>query len=186
MIIRTTGASLALLAVAGLTIAGARRAGAQPKPDAPGGAAWPPGRARSRGSMSHDGGAPDEEIPPTNLRREMSRRGIPDAGLNAEWSVSAWRVGAHNGEPAWLIDMEDGTYEVVNRYYLGEDGVYRGAKGRPMPQELASEADGTSDHIVVIRKGELSQPDAAAVATSVIQQFGKDAPKAHPAIRRES
>jgi len=46
-------------------------------------------------------------------------------GLNADWCVSAWHLSCGTANTVsgdrYLLDNEDGSYEVVRRFY-GEDG----------------------------------------------------------------
>ena len=41
-------------------------------------------------------------------------------GLNADWCVSAWHI-CVDGEDRYLLDMEDGTFDVVTRKYREDD-----------------------------------------------------------------
>jgi|10_taG_2_1085330.scaffolds.fasta_scaffold11948_4 hypothetical protein len=57
-----------------------------------------------------------EEATRDFLKRQLGG----NIGLNADWCVSAWHIYV-DGEDRYLLDMEDGTYEVVTRKYREDD-----------------------------------------------------------------
>jgi hypothetical protein len=105
------------------------------------------------------------------IERLLARDGIHNVGLNADWSVSAWRLGDSGGFATYLLDNEDDTFSVVNRFTaelstvdeiaarnpgwsLGEPipfREYRDEKtGTVAPQGFREHHDGYNDMIVEI------------------------------------
>lgn len=59
------------------------------------------------------------------LENELYAMGFGNCGHNGDWSVSAWQLSSMScGKPNWddggiyLLDSEDGTYSVVQRFYI--------------------------------------------------------------------
>jgi hypothetical protein len=77
----------------------------------------------------------------------ISKRLGQNVGLNADWSVSAWHLGSSQvpnieGGDAYLLDNEDDTFSVVQRFYVDDD--YAGISA----QDRRDNADGHNDAIV--------------------------------------
>lgn len=86
---------------------------------------------------------------------------VDDCGLNADWGVSAYHLGdgAPNHEPGgvYLLDNEDGTWDIVRRYY--RDDSYEGAPD-VLRAALPESFDGSNDAMVPLM--ECMDPGEAA------------------------
>lgn len=98
----------------------------------------------------------------TRLERALDDR-YTRCGLNADWSVSAWFIGSRfikwdrlankTSGSRYILDNEDGSYSLVERWYLetncGSPGPYPG-----MPEAYRSDdyCDGHNDYIRTIRE----------------------------------
>lgn len=163
MNVHFTGATLALAAIGSLAAAAAKRS-----------------RATASSGSANDGERQDlEDTRPHELiEAEMRSRGIPNVGLNADWSVSAWIVGKTpnmarsrlsgreyptgvGGNPVYLLDNEDDTYSAVLRFYnLGEGGA-KDLNGHPMPTEYEAWNDEVNDVIIELNSWAVETPEGA-------------------------
>jgi hypothetical protein len=190
MNVHFTGATLALAAIGSLAAAAARRS-----------------RATASSGSANEGEPQDlGDIRPHELiEEEMRAKGIPNVGLNADWSVSAWVVGKTpsitrsrltgreyptgiDGHPVYLLDNEDDTYSAVLRFYsLGEDGA-EDVNGQPMPAEYEPWHDGMNDVIIELKSWNVgTHAEARSMLEEALTEWkrlSQDQPQPHPALGR--
>lgn len=83
---------------------------------------WPGYRARNVASEDLD----DPWIIDKAIVAYMRSQGYPSAGLNADWSVTAFHLGPSgvpntNDGDFYLVENDDGSWEIVQRFYMDED-----------------------------------------------------------------
>ena len=190
MNVHFTGATLALAAIGSLAAAAAKRS-----------------RTTTSSGSANEGERQDlENIRPHELiKEEMRTRGIPNVGLNADWSVSAWIVGKTpnitrsrltgreyptgvDGYPVYLLDNEDDTYSAVLRFYiLGEDGA-EDLNGRPMPAKYEPWLDGENDVIIELKNWNVgTHTEARSMLEEALTEWkrlSQNQPQPHPALGR--
>lgn len=62
------------------------------------------------------------------MKNDLRKRFPSHAGLNADWSVCAWRIGHAANRELWLLEDEesyDGSFEVVERVWSKADDCWR-------------------------------------------------------------
>jgi len=62
------------------------------------------------------------------MNNELRKRFPSHAGLNADWSVCAWRIGGAVNHELWLLEDEeshDNTFEVVERVWNTDDDCWQ-------------------------------------------------------------
>jgi len=69
-------------------------------------------RRGARNEWDDEDGEPQYKV----VERLLAARGIHNIGLNADWSVSAYRLGDKDGFAHYLTDNEDGTWSVSRRF----------------------------------------------------------------------
>ena len=72
-------------------------------------------------------------------------------GLNADWSVCAWRLAGsptNTGQGIYAMDNEDGTFSIVSRDFECDDGgiqiLFTGTEEQAMAAALVHRAKGNS------------------------------------------
>jgi len=137
----------------------------------------------------------EDENPHQAVERALRQRGLHNIGLNADWSVSAWEIGTHEGHPAYLLDMEwgDDAYAVVVRFSDHHDvaeliqkfpgwregdpvppQAYTDTNGRVAPAKYHEDSDGYNDIISTIWESAPLQStvQAQAMVDEVLKRFG--------------
>jgi len=111
---------------------------------------------------------------PAGASAEARLRGMAQVGLNADWISAAYFLGpgVPNRTPgaAYLLDNEDGEWEIVRRWYADDD--YAG-----LPEQYRSYADG-NDAIVRVA------PMFGTVAEAFAWLDARSMPQRNPVMRR--
>lgn len=62
------------------------------------------------------------------MNNDLRKRFPSHAGLNADWSVRAWRIGHAADRELWLLEDEesfDNSFEVVERVWSKDDDCWQ-------------------------------------------------------------